>query len=571
MRLRYGWLLILIASCGLGYDPSGPLTLDDTASTTSDRPIDVAVLVNDRVPPGESLTVTSARVVAGPGVAQVGSAETVRYVPEPGTSATVEIHYDASTGAGDSAVGRLFVDVVNPELIVDLLDGPDFGVVYLGGTGKLRVGVRATAGSFPLEVEAPGLGLELPCDVVSADSSCELIVTWTPTESGPVETSLRVNNSVLAITGAADHALALEPSLVSGSITEGQIGRLSARLVNRAPFNVGVEYQDPRDDRMARTGTCRGIIDARASCDYEIRVSATGTAAGEQITGAATVSYASGRFAIELPIEVSVTQADLAAPQALFPPSGHGLWSELIFEGFEVGWNGDGGPAGPKVDAEVCIADEQDPACVPIGSILGLADGELTNTATLFVKDREAFIAELTALVRSPVTKRRVNVPILRWRVSATSLGGGAAPSGWVTYEVRAQPVQILEFAAFPEPDPELPPIINPESGIPEVIVEVVYELNVFEPLELRLLPIADIGDGRSAPASDFTTSTAILNADSGRATLTATRDVCGQFKVSALDLSVVRSDQTGESSTLPIPVYRASTLYYWLGITCIR
>jgi hypothetical protein len=63
---------------------AAPIAENDAAATPVDQPIDVPVLMNDRDPDGDVLTVTSVSVPPGQGTATINPDGTIRFTPTPG-------------------------------------------------------------------------------------------------------------------------------------------------------------------------------------------------------------------------------------------------------------------------------------------------------------------------------------------------------------------------------------------------------------------------------------------------------------------------------------------------------
>ena len=89
-----------------------PNAVDDTASTTKDTPVTVAVLTNDSDPDGDPLTVTSATALHGSVVRNADG--TVTYTPNTGYTGTDTISYAISDGQGGTDTAQVAVDVVGP-------------------------------------------------------------------------------------------------------------------------------------------------------------------------------------------------------------------------------------------------------------------------------------------------------------------------------------------------------------------------------------------------------------------------------------------------------------------------
>jgi hypothetical protein len=78
-----------------------PVANDDTASTTEQEPVTIAVLANDTDPDGDTLTVTGVTQPAD-GSAVVNGDGTITYTPDPGFVGTDDFTYSISDGTSTS-------------------------------------------------------------------------------------------------------------------------------------------------------------------------------------------------------------------------------------------------------------------------------------------------------------------------------------------------------------------------------------------------------------------------------------------------------------------------------------
>jgi large repetitive protein len=87
----------------------GPTANNDTASTTEDTPVTVAVLANDSDPDGDPITVTAASATNGTVV--INANGTVTYTPNANFNGTDTITYTISDGQGGTSTARVTVTV----------------------------------------------------------------------------------------------------------------------------------------------------------------------------------------------------------------------------------------------------------------------------------------------------------------------------------------------------------------------------------------------------------------------------------------------------------------------------
>jgi large repetitive protein len=100
-----------------------PVARDDSASTSEDTPVDIAVLANDRDPDGDVLTVTFAQ--AGNGTVIINRDGTLTYTPNPGFNGSDVIKYEISDGQGgiSTAIVNIEVGAINDPPLADPLAG----------------------------------------------------------------------------------------------------------------------------------------------------------------------------------------------------------------------------------------------------------------------------------------------------------------------------------------------------------------------------------------------------------------------------------------------------------------
>src|SRR5437867_10222833 len=93
-----------------------PIVKDDTANTTTARPVTIAVLANDFDPDGDPMTVTAVtRPAHGTAVINGGAPNnTVNYTSSSGFTGTDSFSYTVSDGRGGTASARVTVAVSTP-------------------------------------------------------------------------------------------------------------------------------------------------------------------------------------------------------------------------------------------------------------------------------------------------------------------------------------------------------------------------------------------------------------------------------------------------------------------------
>jgi hypothetical protein len=138
---------------------NGPVSVEDTATTTAGTSVDIDVAGNDTGTSGFCLVVPPGQAMAG--TALVGEDETVRYTPAPGFVGTDAFSYAYQPGCrGDATVApaTVTVTVTAPEA------ADDRGRTFTGPVGGLPVNLDVlenddpVAGLFRLAVGTPRLG-----------------------------------------------------------------------------------------------------------------------------------------------------------------------------------------------------------------------------------------------------------------------------------------------------------------------------------------------------------------------------------------------------------------------------
>ncbi|MCI0637732.1 MAG: Ig-like domain-containing protein [Gemmataceae bacterium] len=101
-----------------------PVANDDTASTTENTPVDVAVLANDTDPNGDTLTVVTASP-GSHGATTVNPDNTVKYTPSPGFVGSDSFTYQISDGRGGFDTAAVNVTVAAPSLTINDVSQPE--------------------------------------------------------------------------------------------------------------------------------------------------------------------------------------------------------------------------------------------------------------------------------------------------------------------------------------------------------------------------------------------------------------------------------------------------------------
>ncbi len=91
-----------------------PVAVADTATTTEDTPVTVAVLTNDRDVDGDPLTVTGATVDPAKGSVTVNPDGTLTFTPAANVNGPVTVTYTLSDGQGGGTTGTATVTIVAP-------------------------------------------------------------------------------------------------------------------------------------------------------------------------------------------------------------------------------------------------------------------------------------------------------------------------------------------------------------------------------------------------------------------------------------------------------------------------
>lgn len=86
-----------------------PAAADDAVATSEDTAVDISVLVNDRDPDGDTLTVTSAN--ASNGTVVINPNGTLTYTPNPGFNGSDTIKYEISDGEGGTSLAIVIVTI----------------------------------------------------------------------------------------------------------------------------------------------------------------------------------------------------------------------------------------------------------------------------------------------------------------------------------------------------------------------------------------------------------------------------------------------------------------------------
>ncbi|MES2753917.1 MAG: Ig-like domain-containing protein [Pseudomonadota bacterium] len=149
-----------------------PVALNDTARTSEDTPVTIAVLSNDSDPDGDPLRIVGAS--AGHGTVSIGSDGRLTYTPGPDFAGSDAILYTIGDGNGGlaSAVVTVTVDPVNDAPVV-----PTDGVVQAVGGQPVAVAVLpdvSDAEGDPLTIT----GATAANGVVSVDPAG--VITFTP-------------------------------------------------------------------------------------------------------------------------------------------------------------------------------------------------------------------------------------------------------------------------------------------------------------------------------------------------------------------------------------------------------
>ncbi|SEB04138.1 Ig-like domain-containing protein [Rubrimonas cliftonensis] len=152
---------------------TGPVAVDDAASTTRGAPVEIAVLANDRDPDGDPLAVATASAAENGSVALLGDG--VVYTPDPLFVGVDRFTYTVSDGRGGVATGAVTVDVSDTGRIrleagpdARRLSGTEADEALVGGGGRSEIFEGGGGGDLFAFVDDPALRQVLRIEDFSA-------------------------------------------------------------------------------------------------------------------------------------------------------------------------------------------------------------------------------------------------------------------------------------------------------------------------------------------------------------------------------------------------------------------